>query len=273
MNRSLISEPIKRRLRQEAGFGCCKCGIPIFEYHHIVRDSEKIEDLMILCPICHHEATVGAMLIDEQRTYKSHPNNIMNGYVEGKLKITQKALAISMGTNQFIGDGNFILVDQEELLSISLNDSGMVELSIHLYDSDEKLLVNIECNEWISGDPFPWDIESSFQWIKLRQKLGSIALEIDARKYPIEIRADLWRKGQNFQLGASGILFNGVLQNIGFEDLCFVGLHLNADTSDKKVSVEPDSRYGGGIYVSLSDAQERIRKGLESWEQLKVQKK
>jgi hypothetical protein len=33
-NREIPSE-IKRQLRQEAGFGCCICGIPIIEYHHI----------------------------------------------------------------------------------------------------------------------------------------------------------------------------------------------------------------------------------------------
>ncbi len=27
---------IKRQLRQEAGFGCCKCGKPIIQYHYII---------------------------------------------------------------------------------------------------------------------------------------------------------------------------------------------------------------------------------------------
>lgn len=30
-------ETVKRVLRQEAGFGCCKCGLLIYEYHHIVE--------------------------------------------------------------------------------------------------------------------------------------------------------------------------------------------------------------------------------------------
>ena len=36
-----IPDRIKRQLRQEAGFGCCKCGFPIYDYHHIVEFSEE----------------------------------------------------------------------------------------------------------------------------------------------------------------------------------------------------------------------------------------
>ena len=34
-NRPPIPEGVKRKLRQEAYFGCVKCGCPIIEYHHI----------------------------------------------------------------------------------------------------------------------------------------------------------------------------------------------------------------------------------------------
>ena len=40
-NRSAIPEIVKRQVRQEAGFGCCKCGNPIFEYHHIIKDLDS----------------------------------------------------------------------------------------------------------------------------------------------------------------------------------------------------------------------------------------
>ncbi len=271
-NRVRIPEPLKRRLRQEAGFGCCKCGYPVFEYHHIIPRSEDSEDLMILCPICHHEATVGAMPEEEQRFFKSHPFNIVRGYVKGKLKINQRALAVTIGSNQFVGDGCFILVDQEEVISVSTDITGKLALSAKLYDRDDHLLVAIEDNEWISGDPFPWDLESRFQWLKMRRKIGDIALEIDARKFPIEIYADIWRKGQNFQLSRDWIRFNGVQQNIGFKDLCFVALRLAVDTQEKKFKIEPDLRFGKGMFISWPDVQERVKKGLESWERLKTEK-
>lgn len=262
-----VPKPLKRLVRQEAGFGCCKCGHPIFEYHHIVRGSEDPQDIMILCPICHHEATVGAMTEEEQRFYKSHPYNIEKGYVEGKLKVNQKLPVVLIGTNQFIGKGDFILVDQESLLSLKIN-SDKLELSVKLYNQNDQLLVHIENNEWISGDPMPWDLESSFQWLKIRHKLRDIALEVNAKKFPIIIHADFWRKGQNFKLSPNQILFNGIQQNVGFINLCFVAMRLIADTSLKQFKLEPDPRFGKGVLVSWSDIPERIEKGLKAWEKL-----
>lgn len=267
-----IPDPTKRLVRQEAGFGCCKCGNPIFEYHHIVRGSKDPRDIMILCPIHHHEATVGAMIEEEQRSHKSAPFNIKSGYVEGKLKVNQKLPVVVIGTNQFVGEVDFIMVDQESLFSLKVN-SGRLEISINLCDRNDQLLAYIVNNEWISGDPMPWDIESSFQWLKIRHKLRNIALEIDARKVPIEVYADLWKKGQNFQLNPHQILFNGIVQNLGFINLCFVAKRLIADTSSKNFRLDNDPRFGKGAIIVWPDPQERIRKALKFWEQLKKESK
>jgi len=47
-----IPVDIKRQLRQEANFGCCKCGVPILEYHHIKPyhdvKTHDANDMMVL---------------------------------------------------------------------------------------------------------------------------------------------------------------------------------------------------------------------------------
>lgn len=115
----------------------------------------------------------------------------------------------------------------------------------------------------------PWDIESSFQWLKLRHKLKEIFLEIDVRKFPIELKADLWRKKQNFQLNSQEILFNGVVVNVGFADICFVALQLAADTFSKKFMSKSFPQIGHGCIVSWPDLEERIQRGLVAWKKLK----
>jgi hypothetical protein len=82
------------------------------------------------------------------------------------------------------------------LLSIEVSENRL-ELSVRLYDQKDNLVAEIDNNEWISGEPLPWDLESRFQWLRIRRKLKDIALEIDATTYPLDLRADLWRKGQN----------------------------------------------------------------------------
>lgn len=100
-----IPEDVKRRLRQEAGCGCCKCGLPMIQYHRIipreVEDHNRPEDMMVLCPNHHWEVTSGAMLEDEQRNYKAHPFNMDRGYVDGQLTINQSYCAIAVGSCEF----------------------------------------------------------------------------------------------------------------------------------------------------------------------------
>src|SRR5437867_1684432 len=79
------------RLRKEAGFGCCKCGFPVVQYHHIIEYANdphfRPEDMMALCARCHEEATKGVMTVAEQRRFKAHPHNIGRGWAAGPLKI------------------------------------------------------------------------------------------------------------------------------------------------------------------------------------------
>src|ERR1019366_10033955 len=99
MSKRDIPSKLRRQLRQEGGFGCCSCGHPFFEYHHIIsfaqRPEHKAADMMILCPIHHHQATVGALSDREQREAKRHPFNISRGYADGILVVTPVLPAVA----------------------------------------------------------------------------------------------------------------------------------------------------------------------------------
>ena len=72
---------VKLQLPQEAGFGCCICGYPFYEYHHIREFTPEPhhdpEDMMVLCPNHHHQATVHALEETDQRRWKLR--NYLNG--------------------------------------------------------------------------------------------------------------------------------------------------------------------------------------------------
>jgi hypothetical protein len=100
-------------------------------------------------------------------------------------------------------------------------------VSLTVYDDRGSLVALIQDNEWISGDPFPWDIESDFQYLRMRRKLRDISLEVDARKEPIKVRADLWRSGHRIRLSPLEIRVEGELVG-GFGIIKNLGLVANS---------------------------------------------
>lgn len=237
-------DPVARQLRQEAGFGCCKCGHPIFQYHHIIPYSAeehfRPEDMMVLCPNCHDEATQGAMSIVEQRRYKAQPYNIKRGYAKGVLKVNEQRLIVSAGNNKFVGGGPLIKVDGEELISFQLGVANDLKVSLKLYDEQDDLLVSIQCNEWMSGENKAWDIEFGYQRLRARKKKGSIDLSIDLRKSPVVLRANLWRKGKLISISPEMIRVDRQQTNWNFIGSTFVGSYISIQTFPQVyVTVEP----------------------------------
>ncbi len=257
-----ISEPIRRQLRQEAGFGCCICGNPVFQYHHItdwaLTKSHNPLHMMVLCPNHHHEATVHALTEQEQRNWKKQPLNIVNGYVDGLLKITKPGVAVEVGTNYLVGPGFKFIVDGAPLLALDRDSDGRLQLSLDLYDAADSLLLQIHNNEWLTGDPMPWDIEFSHRRFVLRRKSGEITMSIDARQTPILLYGQLWRKGQLFEMEEDRLRFDGVVRDVGFIGLGLVGIYFSVDTTSDAIQLVPYPSYGEGRLVSWPDRAERL---------------
>jgi hypothetical protein len=275
-SRPPIPPGIKRLLRQEAGFGCCKCGRPIIEYHHIIPYSEEAphfrpQDLMCLCPYCHHEATLGAMSEEEQRELKLNPVNILNNKAQGYLKINQTSLILSLGTIQFVTDNEVITMDDKDLISIKINESGRIDISLLLYDEQNVKILEIIDNEWISGDYIPWDIESSFQWLIIRHRKYKILLAISAKSFPVSILGELWYNRTNFSIKPSGVQINNEYVSMGISNLCFVGGNIKVDTLKRSISIQPHKVYGSSSLISEPNLEKRIQNGIASFEQLKKQ--
>lgn len=272
--RPSMPSQVKLELRKEAGFGCCKCGLPIYQYHHIIpfeqEEHFRAEDMMILCPNDHAAATEGALTELEQRNYKNQPFNIARGYAAGQLKSNQTFAAISLGSNQFVGDGCLVKIDGEEILKLALDSNSQLLLSVKLYGQNNSLLAHIDNNEWVSGDPLPWDIESSFQRLTIRSKKRDIALSVNLHAIPAQLRASLWKNWQKVELSPDRILVDGIVaKNIQFMGLCFVGLNFELDSGHKTFSLVPDSRFGEGSFVvEGANLAERIEIAHIRWLQL-----
>lgn len=226
-----FSSPTKRQIRKEAGYGCCKCGNEIIEYHHLDPNSDKAEDGMALCPLCHDMATKDAMSPSEQLYYKINPYNINRGYSKGKLIINKGTIPlIYAGHNTVQKFGDIVTVNDESLLTFNVDKEGVTELSLKLYDENNALVMEIINNEWISGDYFAWDIEVSYERIKIRRKKGDIILDIKTHGV-IDLRADLWWRGYNLKIGPDsikGITPNGDIRH-NYSGVRFDNIGFNID--------------------------------------------
>jgi hypothetical protein len=236
----------------------------VFQYHHITDWAlTKFHDplhMMVLCPNHHHEATVRAVTEEEQRRWKDQPSNIASGCVDGLLKITEPGVAVHVGTNDLVGPGFKFVVDGAPLLALDRDGDGRLQLSLDLYDAADSLLLSIQRNEWIAGDPMPWDIEFSHRKLVLRRKSGETTLSIDARQAPVLLRGQLWRKGQLFDMNGEALRFNGVVRDVSFAELGLVGMYFSADTTLGMFRLVPDPRFGEARLVSWPDRAQRLEK-------------
>jgi hypothetical protein len=208
-NREIPSE-IKRQLRQEAGFGCCICGIPIIEYHHIKLWSKNkqhnVEDMMVLCPNHHH--SIESYSEENQRNFKTNPYNKSNPSKSGSIIISQGICAINTGSIYLLGDGPIITSDNKSYLEYYINEFDIFEISLNLYNKANKLILQINKNEWLKGDALLWDIEflSASKRLIIREIKGDINITIDAREIPLVITGKFWINGNLLNFSKKGIV-------------------------------------------------------------------
>ncbi|MFO1535590.1 MAG: HNH endonuclease signature motif containing protein [Thermoplasmatota archaeon] len=220
-------EGVKLQLRQEAAFGCCICGHPIFQYHHIVEWAQeqhfRPEDMMVLCPNHHNQATAKALSTLLQRQAKANPYNREHGLVSGQLAVEQKQLTVLLGSNTYINTPILLEINSRPIVAMSLGPKGTLLLDLDLYGKDGNLVARVSKNEWEARADSTWDIEFRYRWLRLREAQRKISLEIDATKSTVEIRAYLWFKGQPIRLGPKKTVLGGNIGNHTIQDFTFEG--------------------------------------------------
>ena len=207
-DRPSIPNEIKRSLRIESGFGCCKCGFPFIEYHHIIPYSEvsehNPENMMTVCSRCHDIITSGVIPYEEQKILKKNPLNKSKNHVNGEIFLRRNTVTI--GNSKFRCNGPLIVVDGEPIIVTTHDLDGNVLLTLSLYDEDNNLLIKIVENEWIVRPSDTWDLESSPRKIVLRQQSKNISLEICLIDNDLKLIGKFWKNGHLVKTKAEGIV-------------------------------------------------------------------
>lgn len=152
-DRPPIPAPVKRTVRQECAFGCVICGLPLYEYDHIVPYAEvqehRPENLVLLCPTHRGEKTRGLLSPGAVGDARKSPANARSGEsAPYLLNYTGQHCRAILGSNvhewPVLADGMFtvpLLIDDTPIVLFRAED-GQLLLTVQLLDSDNKLLVD-----------------------------------------------------------------------------------------------------------------------------------
>src|SRR5215467_7010159 len=143
--RPAIPEPTKRLIRQRCGFGCVICGLPLYEYEHMLGwanvERHEAAEITLLCDQHHRERTNGLLPIEAVKQANTDPINFKTGLAKPyDLHFEGDECEVLIGSNRFtmqrIVDGILlipVMIDGIPLIRFTLLDDHLL-LSLLLFD-------------------------------------------------------------------------------------------------------------------------------------------
>ena len=173
---------VERQLRQEAGFGCAKCGHPYIEYHHIIPFSEephfRSEDMVALCGNCH--PAVAKLQPDRQYDIKHNAHNVRKGVLRGALEFDKRDLIFKVGGNWYENTPVILKFLHVPIISCSL-EGAQAKVSLNLLGPSGQRLLSVKDNDVTFRIDDLWDFEYAHNFAVARYGPRDIALRMDFR--------------------------------------------------------------------------------------------
>lgn len=195
-----IPAAVRRQLRQEANFGCARCGIPILQYHHIIpweeEEHNRVEDMVALCGTCHQ--ILGKLSRKVAYDLKKSPFNAKKGRLKGLLGTDRPKPSFVMGTNTFINTPVIFSFFGLPIFQYEIAD-GQSLISAYIPKSDFSPEVEIIRNDVVVDTTNFWDIEFKTNTLLIKRKQRDRYLMIDLRKEHALVAAKLEIGGHYFE--------------------------------------------------------------------------
>ncbi len=220
--------PVERRLRQEAGFGCARCGHPYVEYHHIVPFSEEAhfrpEEMVALCGNCH--PAVSKFERDRQYEIKAKPFNKVRGFMNGALAYDKRDLIFKVGGNYYENVPTILQYNDLPIISCH-QDEGEIKISINILNKYGAVALSIDKNNISFRVDDLWDFEYSHNEVVARYGPSDIGLRLDFRKPEAIIEGKLWLGGNKIRLSPSKTTLQRNTELIGNKFMNLkIGIHV-----------------------------------------------
>jgi hypothetical protein len=211
-DRPPIPAAVKRAVRQRCAFGCVLCGLPLYEYDHLIPYAEVEEhhpgNIVLLCDRHHSEKTKGLLPIQTITSASREPANRRTGEsAPYSLHYAEEACEANIGSNVYVwpvlGEGLMtapLIVDDTPIVMFRMED-GHLLLTVQLFDEDNEMLVQILDNELVySVDP--WDVEFAGLQLTVRAQARKIFVRMKFEP-PSRVQIDrghIWRNGVEMEI-------------------------------------------------------------------------
>lgn len=183
-----IPLPIQREVRQRCGFGCVICGLPLYEYDHLLGWAEVqrhvADEITLLCDTHHREKTSGLLPAEQIAESNASPFNLREGVSKPyDLHFSGSEAEVVLGGNvfrtQYEGYGTVLLplaVDSIPLIGFILGDDHLL-LNLNVFDEYNRQVLRIRNNELVYV-PDSWDIELRGRTLTVREAARRILIDI-----------------------------------------------------------------------------------------------
>lgn len=196
-----LPSDVERMLRQEAGFGCVKCGHPYLQFHHIVPFAEdnhfRPEDMVAVCGNCHNFFETQGR--DRQRRMKASPENVRKGEVNGLLAYDKRDLVFKVGGNFYENVPIILQYRSIPLVSCKLEED-QAKVSLNVFNSAGRLVFQVKDNDVTFRLGDMWDFECKRNIAIARSGPREIAVKMDFSKPEATIEGSLWAGGKLLRL-------------------------------------------------------------------------
>ncbi len=213
-----IPEDIKRKIRQDSGFGCVICGCGIFEYEHIDPEfcdakEHDPEKMTLLCPTCHGKVTRGIVSKQTVIRAKKNPMSLQNGFSNDWFDFSpDKTPILTFGNTTFEECQIPIQIDNIPIIQFKppLIPNTPFLLSGIICDKRGEKIIEIIDNEWRAFNN-NWDMIFVGKLLTVRDATGDVvlSLKVDPPNGIIIEKLKMFVMGQRILITAKKLVING----------------------------------------------------------------
>jgi hypothetical protein len=169
---------VRRRLRQEVGFGCpvVGCANPYLEYHHFdppwhIEQHHDPDRMIALCAT--HHAKADAWTVEQTRQIKRKGGERNGQDVQGRFEWMRDDVLAVVGGCYYYETPNMVVFREQPLIWFERDSENRLLLNLNMLSTSEEPRTSLVNNDWfLRGEPEDVDSPPNGSTLRVRYANG-----------------------------------------------------------------------------------------------------